>query len=311
MKIAVSVVSFSNNRELVEELKKYFPDYTLNNLGRRYTLEELIESLRDADAAIIGLDRINESVLKHCPKLKFIAKHGIGVDKIDFEACEKYGVKVKLQEGINKRSVAELTLGLMLGLIRGAYTSSLELKNNVWNKYGNEGRNLSGKTIGIIGVGNIGKDLVSLLKPFECNILVNDIREDSEQKKFYKENNLKEFSKEEIYKFSDIITIHTPLTELTRNMITKREFRLMKPDSFLINTARGEIVNEDDLIWALKNKVIAGAGLDVYSGEIPQNVELLTLKNVYCTPHIGGTSKESILALGYNAIKNLRDYFGK
>ncbi|OHA66515.1 MAG: hydroxyacid dehydrogenase [Candidatus Wildermuthbacteria bacterium RIFCSPHIGHO2_02_FULL_49_9] len=310
MKVAVSVVTFSKNKELVEELAKHFPDYKLNTFERRYTKEEFTEALRDADAAIVGLDTIDEEVLRHCPQLKVIAKHGIGTDKVDFEACKNHGIEVKLQPGTNKRSVAELTLGFMLGLMRGAFVSSLDLKNGVWNKYDNAGRNLSEKTIGIIGVGNIGKDLVSLLEQFHCIILVNDIREDSEQKQFYQEHKLKESSKEEIYRQADIITIHTPLTELTRNMIAKEQFLMMKPASYFINTARGEIAKEEDLLWALKNNIIAGAGLDVYTQEPPSNPELLTLKNIYCTPHIGGTSKEASLALGMTAINNLREYFG-
>jgi len=316
MKIAVSVVTFSKNEKLVKELNKYFPNNSINTLGRRYIPQELIESLKDADGAIVGLDKIDERILKYCPKLKVISKYGIGTDKINFGDCKKYGIEVLLQNGANKRSVSELTLGFMLGLMRGAYISSVELREGIWNKYNNKGRNLTEKTIGIIGVGNIGKDLVSLLKPFDCKILVNDIRKDAEQKQFYSKNNLIEVSKKEIYKTSDIITIHTPLTELTRNMITKKEFNLMRKDSYIINTARGEIVNEEDLFWALKNKIIAGAALDVYTHENEPNFyekpfyqRLRSLPNIILTPHMGGTSKEASLALGINAINNLKKYF--
>ncbi len=313
MKIAVSVVTFSKSEELVRRLKKEFPssEIKINSLGRRYTYEELKSSLKDADAAIIGLDKIDEGVLSHCPNLRIIVKHGIGTDKIDFEACRRYGVEVRTQEGTNRRAVAELTLGFMLGLMRGSYISSLEMKEGIWNKYNNHGRNLTEKIIGIIGVGNIGKDLVSLLSPFNCTILANDIREDLEQRQFYQEHNLIESSKEEIYRQADIITIHTPLTKLTQNLITRKQFKMMKPTSYLVNTARGEIVNEGDLLWALKNRIIAGAGLDAYSVEPPRNLELLSLGNVFCTPHIGGTSQEASFALGITAIKNLREYFGK
>lgn len=309
MKIAVTVVTFSKNDEVVKELKKYFPNVSINTLGRRYTEEELINALKDTDGAIVGLDKIDENILKHCPRLKVISKHGIGLDKINFDDLKKYDVEFKYKEGVNKRSVAELTLGMILGLVRGLYKTSLQMKEGIWNKYNSEGRKLTGKTIGIIGVGNIGKELVKLLKPFNCKILVNDIRKDEDQIRFYEENNLVNSSKETIYKESDIITIHTPLTELTKNLITKEKFMIMKPDSFIINTARGEIVNEEDLLWALKNKIIAGAGLDVYAEEPPQNSELLNLKNVFCTPHIGGTSKEAAFALGLTAINSLKEYF--
>ena len=274
MKIAVSVVTFSNNEELVRRLGEEFPEAELqvNTLGRRYTSDELVDSLRNADVAIIGLDKIDESVLSQCPQLKIISKHGIGTDKVDFDACRRYGVEVRIQEGTNRRAVAELALGFMLSLMRGGYVSSLELKRNRWNKYGNNGRNLTEKTIGIIGVGNIGKDVVRLLKPFDCTILANDLREDSEQRFFYREHNLRESSKEEIYRGADIITIHTPLTDLTRNMINRKQFEMMKSTAFLINSARGEIINEEDLLWALKSKVIAGVGLDAYAIEPPTNL---------------------------------------
>ena len=141
---------------------------------------------------------------------------------------------------------------------------------------------------------------------------MNDLREDEEQKRFYRENDLEEASKEIIYKNSDIVTIHTPLTKITRNMITKKELSMMKSHAFLINAARGEIINEFDLLESLKSGVIAGAGLDVYTEEPPKSEtlkELLSLRNVYCTPHIGGTSKESSWRLGYAAIEGLKEFF--
>jgi len=310
-KVAVSVVTFSKNSELVNELKRYFSNVSINEKGERYTEEELKAALSDADAAIVGLDRIDDSLLKSCSRLKVISKHGIGTDKIDFDVCRKYGVEVKLQEGTNRRSVSELALGFMLSLIRGAYSPSLQLKGGIWNKYGVQGRNLTEKTVGIIGVGNIGKDLISLLAPFNCHILANDLRTDLAQKQFYQDYHVEESSKERIYQESDILTVHAPLTDLTRGMITQKEIQSMKPSAFIINTARAKIINEDDLLWALKNKIIAGAGLDVYDNEEPPyNLELLSLPNVYCTPHIGGTSKEASLALGIKAIQNLKDFYG-
>ena len=295
-KVAVSVVTLSQNEQLVGELRRYFTEVSINGKGERYTEEELRAALENADAAIIGLDKIDESLLKYCPKLEVISKHGIGTDKIDFDACNKHNIEVKLQEGTNKRSVSELVLGFMLSLMRGAYTPSLQLKEGVWNKYGSQGRNLTGKTVGVIGVGNIGKDLISLLTPFHCHILANDLKNDSAQRQFYQDYAVEEASKNQIYQESDIITIHTPLTKLTENLITKREFQSMKPSAFVINAARSRIANEADLLWALKNNVIAGAGLDVYDHEeLPYNLELLSLPNVYCTPHIGGTSKDESL----------------
>jgi phosphoglycerate dehydrogenase-like enzyme len=304
-RIAVTVNTFSKNKVLLNELKEYFPDFSKTE--KRYPKKELISALEFSDGAIIGMDEINENVLKYCKNLKVISKFGVGLDNINFEDCKKYGVEVKYFPGVNKRSVSELTLGFMLNLIKNSYQTSLQLKNGLWNKKG--GRTLSEKTIGIIGIGNVGKDLIKLLKPFNPKILVNDIRKDKEQRDFYKENNLIETSKQEIYKNSDVITLHTPLTKDTENLINKNSLSFMKPSSYLINTARGRIVNEEDLYNALKNKKISGAALDVYYEEPPKNKKLLVLENLICTPHIGGNSKEAVLAMGRASIKGLEEYF--
>jgi phosphoglycerate dehydrogenase-like enzyme len=301
MKIAVTSPSFSKNEILKKELKKIFQDVKFNEEGIRFNKRELIEYLKDCDGAIIGLEKIDKEVLDNLPKLKYISKYGVGLNNIDLEECKKRNVKIGWKGGVNKLSVAEMTLGFMLMLARNLYFTSIQLKNGVWNKDG--GFQLSGKTIGIIGVGFIGKELVRLLKPFNCRILVNDI---IDQYDFYIKNNLIKASKEEIYKNADFITIHTPLTEKTKNMITLKELKSMKKTAFLINTARGGIVNEKDLKYALINKIIAGAALDVYETEPPTDEELLNLPNLICTPHIGGNAKEAVLAMGQSAIKNLR-----
>lgn len=304
MKISVISSTFSANKQLVNKLRESFPDIRLNNTGKRYNSKELIENLKDSQGAIIGLDVINEEILKNCPELKVISKYGVGVDNIDFEACKRQGVEVKWKKGVNKRSVAELTLGMILGLIRNLHTTSLQMKKGIWNKSG--GKDLSKKTIGIIGVGNVGKDLIKLLKPFECNVLVNDI---IKQDGYYKENNLKEVSKDFIFKNSDIVTIHTSLTESTRGLVNEKNLSLMKPTSSIINTSRGGVVDETALYRALTEKKISGAALDVYFEEPPKNKKLIEMDNVICTPHIAGNSKEAVIAMGDAAIQGLKDFF--
>jgi len=301
MKIAVTSPSFSKNKILQEELKKVFANVKLNIDGIRFSKKEVIEYLKDCDGAIVGLEKIDREVLENLPNLKYISKYGVGLNNIDLDECKKRGIKIGWRGGVNRLSVAEMTLGFMLMLSRNLYITSNQLKNGIWNKNG--GFQLSEKTIGIIGVGFIGKELIRLLKPFNCKILVNDI---INQDKYYKENNLIETSKEEIYKNADFITIHTPLTDKTKNMITLKELSLMKKTAFLINTARGGIVNEKDLKYALMNNIIAGAAIDVYEIEPPTDEELLKLPNLICTPHIGGNAKEAVLAMGRSAINNLK-----
>ena len=302
--IGVTTVAFSKDKKLVEYIKSLgFKEVLTNVAGQRFTKDELISFLSKCDVAIMGLDKIDESVIAHTSKLKAISKYGVGLDNINFEDCKKYNIDILHTQGVNKRSVSEMVLGFMLSLCRNIYTTSNLLKQGVWQKNG--GTQLSGKTVGIIGVGYIGKDLVELLKPFGCTILVNDI---INQDKYYQENNLKETSKEEMFKTADIITVHTPLNESTKYMINKDVLSTMKPTAFIINSARGSIVNQDDLKWALQNNIIAGAALDPYEVEPPEDKELLSLPNLINTPHIGGNAQEAVEAMGMVAISNIVDW---
>lgn len=304
--VVVTANAFSKNIFLRDSLKKIFPNTKFNDTGKRLLENELIDFLKDADAAIVGLDKIHEVVLNKINKLQIIAKYGVGLDNINQDACKRHDVTIGWSGGVNKLSVAEMTLGFMLGLSRNLYQTSSQLSNGYWNKFG--GMQLTGQTIGIIGVGHIGKEVIRLLKPFSCNILVNDV---IEQKEYYKKNNLYNTTKNDIFKNSDIITIHTPLTKETEYLINRVTMSMMKSTSYVINTARGGIVNQNDLKYALQNNLIAGAALDVYEVEPPEDSELLSLSNCYCTPHIGGNSQEAIIAMGESAINHLKQYFCK
>lgn len=304
MNISITSPSFSSNVILQREILTYFPKSTLNLLGTRFNKKELISYIKDADGVIVGLEVIDDEVLQACPNLKIISKYGVGLNNIDLEACKKRGIKIGWTGGVNRLSVAEMTLGYMLMFTRNLYTTSNQLKNGQWNKSG--GFQLSGKTIGIVGVGHIGKELIRLLKPFNCEILVNDI---IDQAKYYQENKLKEVSKEVLFKESDIVTIHTPLDNVTENLVTIDVLISMKPTAFLLNSARGGIVNERDLKYALKEGIIAGAAMDAYVEEPPTDKEFLSLPNLICTPHIGGNAKEAVEAMGLSAINHLREFF--
>lgn len=298
--VGITTVSFSKNRKLLSLLEEKGFNILINEAGKRFTENELIDFLNRCDVAIVGLDKINDDVLSKTGSLKAVVKYGVGLDNIDFDACEKHGVRVLHTQGVNKRSVAELALGSMLALCRNFYVSSNNHKQGLWQKDG--GTQLTGKTVGIIGLGHIGQDVVSLLKPFNCRILVNDIVDKSE---YCKANDLTECTKQQIFAEADIITIHTPLTELTADMVNTETFALMKPSAFILNTARGGIVNEQALKQALKEGKIAGASIDAYVTEPPEDIELVKLPNLICTPHIGGNSAEAVEAMGLAAIDNL------
>jgi len=304
MKIVVTSPSFSKNKTLQKEIYKYFPNAKLNLDGSRFNQTELIKYIKDANAIIVGLESINVEVLNKCPNLKVISKYGVGLNNIDLEECKKRNIAIGWTGGVNKLSVAEMVLGMMLMFSRNLYITSNELKNGIWNKSG--GFQLSGKTIGIIGVGYIGKEVIRLLKPFNCKILVNDI---INQDEYYAKNNLEEVSKDKIYSETDILTIHTPHNKTTDNMIDLAVLKTMKDTAYILNTARGGIINENDLKFALKQNIIAGAGIDAYVVEPPTDKELISLPNLITTPHIGGNAKEAVEAMGMSAIKHLREYF--
>ena len=304
MQITATSPSFSKNKILQKEIYTHFPNTKLNLEGKRFNQDELIEFIKDADGIIVGLEPINKEVMESCPNLKIISKYGVGLNNIDLDACKRRDIAIGWTGGVNRLSVAEMALGFMLSFSRNLFMTSNELKNGIWNKSG--GFELSGKTVGIIGCGFIGKELVRLLKPFGCNILVNDI---INQDEYYKQEGLIEVSKDEIYKQSDIITIHTPHNETTDNMIDLGILKSMKNSAYILNTARGGIINEQDLKYALQNGIIAGAGIDAYVEEPPTDREFIELPNLICTPHIGGNAKEAVEAMGMSAIQHLKEFY--
>ena len=192
----------------------------------------------------------------------------------------------------------------MLSLIRNLHIASTLLKNGTWKVNG--GRELTGKTIGLFGFGHISKRVIELLAPFHCNILIFNRTHDEEEARKY---GVTFASKERIIEEADIISIHLPLTPESTNLFSTNEFKAMKKDAFIINTARGGIIDEDALKRALQTGEIAGAALEAFAIEPPQDKELIALPNLIVTPHLGGNSKESILAMGYSCIEHLQNFF--
>jgi D-3-phosphoglycerate dehydrogenase len=192
----------------------------------------------------------------------------------------------------------------MLGLCRNVFGSGFKLKTAEWDKNG--GYQLSGKTIGIIGCGHIGSDVVRHLSPFNCKILVRDIVNKSD---FCREQGASVANSEEVITRSDIISLHVPLTKLTLQMVNRSFLEKMKSTAFLINTCRGEVVDQEALKNALKQRIIAGAALDVFVEEPPTDAEFLSLPNLMVTPHIGGNTEEAVEAMGRSAIGHLVSFF--
>jgi|694.fasta_scaffold94265_3 phosphoglycerate dehydrogenase-like enzyme len=299
-KVAVCSRSFSKNPRLREELYKKYAHVTFNEEGQILSGDSLVEFLKGHSKAITALEIIDENILSKLPDLKVISKYGVGLDSIDLNSMNQYGKSLGWTGGVNRRSVSELVIAFAIMMLRNIVPSSIELKQGGWRQI--PGGLISNRTFGIVGCGHIGKDLIQLLKPFGCRVLVNDIKRYPE---FYLANDIEEASLDELMRQSDIVTLHVPLDESTFKMIDRHHIGLMKKTALLINIARGGIVDELELKIALQGNKIAGAAFDVFYEEPPQDLELLNLPNFITTPHIGGSSSEAIFAMGMAAINGL------
>ena len=304
IKIAVTPPAFCKSDLNRDELTRSFPNTTFNEKDRYLSESELIDFLRDVDGAIIGRDPVNANVLESLPKLKIIAKYGVGLDNIDRDVLKRYQVKFGWTEGVNSLSVAEMTLGFMIGLCHNTFSRGFALKQNQWQKDG--GIQLTGKTVGVIGCGHVGSDVVRLLSPFECRILVRDI---VDKNQFCQDHGATVASLDEVIEQSDVLTLHVPLTDATGNLIDETALRRMPPTAFLINTSRGEVVDQSALKMSLQNGIIAGAALDVFAPEPPTDIEFLSLPNLMVTPHLGGNTLEAVESMSRSAIEHLKEFF--
>ena len=298
--VAVASRSFSRHPELRALVLERYSDAKFNDKGLSLHGNSLIEFLSGYEKAITALEVIDDSILSQLPSLKVIGKFGVGLDMIDLHALKKYGIKLGWTGGVNKRSVSELVISFAVALLHRAVFANSEVRNGKW--YQVKGRQLSDCTFGIIGCGHIGKDLIKLLKPFNCKILAHDILN---FKEFYEKNKVKSVGIEELIKKSDVVTLHLPLDDSTKNIMNEERLQMLKSSAVLINLARGGLIDEAILKKMLLEKRIAGAALDVFEIEPPIDKELLTMDNVLITPHIGGSTEEAILAMGMAAIDGL------
>ena len=300
IKVAVTSRSFSRNDILRKELLHQYKNVKFNDDGLRLQGDVLIDFLQGCHKAITALEVIDDDLLRRLPNLKVISKYGVGLDMIDMQAMKNHNVKLGWTGGVNRRSVSELVISFAIALLRHVPASHREVLSGTWRQH--IGGHLSGRTVGIIGCGYVGKDLIKMLQPFDCPILVNDIQMYDD---FYKQYNIKVVEKEELLTNSDIVTLHVPLDDSTRNILSAEHLSLMKPDAILINIARGGLLDEDALKQMLMNGKLGGAALDVFAIEPPTDQELLELPNFLVTPHIGGSAYEAILAMGIAAIDGL------
>ena len=302
-RVAVASRSFSKNIFLRERLISIYPDCKFNDSGEKLEGESLVNFLSGCDKAITALEEINEKVLSKLPDLKVIGKYGVGLDMIDLAAMDKYSVKLGWTPGVNKNSVAELVVATAIGLSHRIFFSNYEVRSSNW--YQVQGRELNNLTIGIIGCGNIGKQVVKFLQPFGCKIISHDILDLSD---FYNLYNVEAATLQDLLKQSDIVTLHLPLDKTTKNILNSENLYLLKDGSMIINFARGGLIDEVELKKILSQENgISSAALDVFEVEPPQDQELVNLPNVFVTPHIGGSTEEAIIAMGLAAIEGLNN----
>ena len=304
--VAVTSRSFSTNQFLVKKLKESYPNVSLNLTGKTLKENELVKFLASADKAIVGIEIIDKDILDQLPKLKLISKYGVGLNNLDLDECKKRNIQIKFQPGSNKQSVAEFTLLLMLNSLRQVHNNKTEIIEGNWTQA--KGQELKGKKIGIIGFGNIGSCLVSLLKPFGNKILFFDERKfSSAEIDKFDDKNLKQASISEVLSTSDIVSIHIPLSSGTKNMINKDAFKQMKESIILINTSRGGIVDEVELYKFLKNNNLAFASFDVFEHEPAFKSPLLKLDNFFASSHRASLTEQGIESMGIAAINGLGD----
>ena len=286
MKVLITTVPFGDkDKRPLDILDNVGVQYLINPLDKKLTEDELMELAQDFDIIIAGTEPITAKVMDNANKLKHISRVGIGLDSVDLLAAEERGIKVSYTPDAPAPAVAELTIGMMLTLLRSVHVSNSQMHAGQWYRF--FGRRLSNITIGIIGAGRIGKGVISHLQGFgEPRILVNDIEPDLQFGDMYE---LEWVSKEQIYREADVISLHVPLTGKTKNMIRADHLLVMKEDAVIINTARGGIINEDDLYDTLQIGHLSGAAIDVFDFE-PYTGKLRDIERCLLTAHMGSMS---------------------
>lgn len=270
------------------------------DMSLEMTEARLIELLHDVDGAIIGVVPMTARVLESAPRLKVISMHGVGVDHVDLTAAARLGIVVANCPGTNDQAVADLAIGLMIAIARKIPQVDRHLRQGGWGRHA--GSELWNKTLGLIGLGRIGRGVAKRALGFDMQVLVYDPYVRPEQVDL---PGVRLTSFEEVLKSVDFLSLHAVLNDETRNMLSIEQFRMMKSTAYLVNTARGGLIDEQALYQALTTGLIAGAALDVFVEEPPIGSPLLELGNVVLTPHIGAHTQEAIERMGVIAARNV------
>ncbi len=303
-RIAVAAPMIARHPRMRAVFTAAYPDAILYE-GLRYMSEDaLIDFLKDCDAAVIGFEPVTERVLSALPRLKVISKYGAGCETIDFHALKRHGVRFGYTWGVNKLAVAELTLCFMIAAQRWILPLNLSMRAGERPTYRN-GRLLTGRTVGLHGCGNIGKEVVRMLQPFGCTILACDTKDYSE---FYARNNVTAVSFDELLERSEVLSLHLPKTKQTLGLYDAKVVGKLQSGCVLINTCRGGIVDEAAVLARLESGDLMAAAFDVFAVEPAENDALIHHPNMLATPHIGASAEEIRLAIAQAAIRGLTEH---
>ena len=301
-------------------LTRILHDFAINELKKRYHIEihsgkipipqsKLRSKIKNVDGLIcFPYDKIDRNMIESAKNLKVISTYSVGFDHIDVEYAKKKKIRVGYTPEVLTDATADLTFSLMLDLLRRVSEGDRIIRKGKWNviygAFDYVGVDLQGKTLGIFGLGRIGGTLAKRVKAFDMKIIYHNRKHISKNKE--RTLSAKYVSLEKLITQSDIISVHVPHTKETDHLFDMKVFRKMKDTAFLINTSRGKVINEKDLVMAIKKKIIAGAGLDVFEEEpIKKDHALAKLENVVLTPHIGSSTKETRSKMAEIAVKNL------
>jgi D-3-phosphoglycerate dehydrogenase len=304
----VASPSFSKSSILLAELAPLAKAVHPNLIKDHWTPEALINWIKTnrSDCIVVGTEVIDAKFIDQLPQLRVIGKYGVGLDNLDLRYLATKNIFVATQQGTNARSVAELVLGYLLGLFRNIFYSADRMQNGVWFKQG--GAQLSGKTIGIVGLGFVGTEVARVLKALDCQVLYYDIKDKGKEAAAM---GLTYKSYSDLVSQSDALTFHVPLDQSTVNMYGSREIGNAKSGQIVINTSRAKVVDFDAVVSAVKSGALGGFGCDVFDREPFKTESIKMSEKIILTSHIAGNSSEAVLAMGRATIQGLKDWLKK
>lgn len=276
-----------------------------NPYGRPMTREELLTVVGDIDGVVVGVDTWNEEIFAHAPKLRAMARFGVGVDNIDLAAAKAHGIQVTNAKGMNSNPVAELTVGLILSTLRNVPAFNASIREGKWDRF--MGRDLAGMTVGLLGFGDIAQRVAKKLSGFDVSICAYDLYPNLEKAR---ELNVEMVSMEEALHRADVVCMHLPSLPATHHIMDARTFGMMKDGSYFINTARGALVDETALAQALQSGKLTAAAIDVFDQEpVRRDNPLFALPNLFATPHTAAETYDTYHNVGLATARQLLDVF--